>query len=161
MTYRFNHAMQKAWIRIGSPPFQYEWLAAGTIAKKAKHSILLMEVVMRLTNLVGKKSFVFAAVAAALVAGSGSTIAASAEQQIGLTAKNTTGLCVRFFVENSTRDVQPGKTQYWGNAVANKQYMASAFKGACGGKALWNTWYTTDGRAQQKWTVLDVKAIQQ
>ncbi|WP_197339387.1 hypothetical protein [Ralstonia solanacearum] len=116
---------------------------------------------MRLTNFVGKTSFVFAAVAAVLVAGSGSAISASAQQQVGLTGSNSTGYCVRFFVEGSTKDVQPNKSQYWGNAIANKQYMASAFKGACGGKALWNTWYTTDGRAQQTWTVSNAKAIQQ
>ncbi|AYB58146.2 hypothetical protein RSP816_18395 (plasmid) [Ralstonia solanacearum] len=116
---------------------------------------------MRMTNLVGKKSVFFAAVAAVLVAGSGSAISASAQQQIGLTANNSTGYCVRFFVEGSTKDVQPGKSQYWGNAVAHKQYMASAFKGACGGKALWNTWYTTDGHAQQTWTIANAKAIQQ
>ncbi|MHA6820640.1 hypothetical protein ACQUKI_03660 [Ralstonia pseudosolanacearum] len=115
---------------------------------------------MRMAHFFGKQSLFFAAAAAMLIAGSGSAAAASTGQQVGLTGYNHTGYCVRFYVEGSTKDVRPGKTAYWGNAVANKQYMASVFSSAaCGGKALLNTWYTTNRNAQQTWDVTNAKSI--
>ncbi|MCD9230758.1 hypothetical protein [Ralstonia pseudosolanacearum] len=86
----------------------------------------------------------------------------SAQAQVGLTGYNNTPYCVRFYVQGSIKDVQPRKSAYWGNAVANKQYMASIFNGsACSGKALLNTWYTTNGNGRQTWSVTYARAIQQ
>ncbi|MHA6820639.1 hypothetical protein ACQUKI_03655 [Ralstonia pseudosolanacearum] len=113
---------------------------------------------MNIANILGKTWWISAAIAAGMLA----TGSASAEGlYLGtagggaryLKAYNATSHCVRFFV-NGTKDVPAGKTpQSLGTVEPNKQYMASVFSGACGGKALRNTWYTTTSAAQQTWTV--------
>ncbi|MCD9230760.1 hypothetical protein ACPPTR_14365 [Ralstonia pseudosolanacearum] len=111
---------------------------------------------MNIAKILGKKWWISAAIAAGALA----TGSAGAEGlNLGtagtpyLKAYNSTSHCVRFFV-NGTKDVPAGKApQSLGTVKPNKQYMASVFSGACGGKALRNIWYTTTSVSQQTWTV--------
>ncbi len=106
-----------------------------------------------MTNIINKKALLLAA-AAACIGGY-----ASAETLPGpnmshtpqqpnatvtttrLNGYNGTSGCVRFFA-NGQHDVQPGRTGNLGTVTINKSYMASVFKGACGGAALRNLWLT-------------------
>lgn len=110
-----------------------------------------------MNNIISRKALLVAAVAmAACIAGSASAdepptgpnprhtpvpSQPPAPTTTPLKGYNGTAGCVRFFV-NGQHDAKPGATIPLGTATLNKSYMASTFKGACGGAALKNVWLT-------------------
>lgn len=67
-----------------------------------------------------------------------------------LTGKNFTSGCVRVYA-NGMHDVQSGRSFDFGAVAAGKDFMASVFKGGCGGTAARNVWFRASGAVQTNW----------
>ncbi|HEX7987117.1 MAG TPA: signal peptidase [Duganella sp.] len=122
---------------------------------------------MKMNEMLSKTAVVFViAAAGALIAGSASAAAGaepvargggagqpgagsvSVNQLLGSNGYRTG--CVRFYVQGRQYDVLPQKS-FVAQVERNHSYMASVFRGACGGAAVKNVWYRTPSTSSTTW----------
>ncbi|AXV84513.1 hypothetical protein CJO92_23885 (plasmid) [Ralstonia solanacearum] len=88
-----------------------------------------------------------------LTAGTANSQTALLQRSVQLTVQNATSGCVRIYFDNVQYDVQSLRSTSF-QTVSNFNIMASVFRGACGGTATRNVWYTTNQeKDSQTWTV--------
>jgi uncharacterized protein YaiE (UPF0345 family) len=115
---------------------------------------------MKTNKFFGKKSALYALVAATAALGMASvTTAAQASGSIGavqkavnLTINNNTNGCVRAYAAGQHFDI-PAHRSTRITATSSSGYMASVFKYGCGGQGLGNRWYTTNYNTFQTWNI--------
>lgn len=100
------------------------------------------------------KLAVFAIAATAAFSAGAATSAGSAPaigRTVYVSIDNNTGGCVRVYA-NGQFDLQ-AHTSTLAGLIPNRNYMASVFKGRCGGAAVKNVWYTAPNASPTQWKI--------